>query len=256
MHCRSGVALIEGVKTALLAVLVYLCAAPFLLFAGFGLVIMFFANAYLLSREYFLLAAMRFRAAGRGQGDAPRQERQHLHGRPADRAVRLDPDPQLRNAAVRDGDDGACAQAAGGTPRRIDRAEAGVSHGFARRHQRGLARPLAQVGDHAPLAQRPARQAGVAAVQDQPVVRVQHVLLGDHLEQLQLDRQRVLARRQPGAVADAENVGVDRHGRLAERDVEHHVGGLAADAGQRLQRLARARHLAAVLGDELLATAR
>ena len=56
-----GRALIEGIKTALLAVVVYLCAAPFLLFAGFGLVIMFFANAYLLSREYFLLAAMRFR---------------------------------------------------------------------------------------------------------------------------------------------------------------------------------------------------
>ena len=34
---------------------------PFLLFAGLGLVIMFLANAYLLSREYFLLAAMRFR---------------------------------------------------------------------------------------------------------------------------------------------------------------------------------------------------
>jgi CysZ protein len=54
-------ALIEGIKTALLAVLVYLCALPFLLFAGFGLVILFVANAYLLSREYFLLAAMRFR---------------------------------------------------------------------------------------------------------------------------------------------------------------------------------------------------
>jgi CysZ protein len=54
-------ALIEGVKTALLAVLVYLCAAPFLLLAGLGLVIMFLATAYLLSREYFLLAAMRFR---------------------------------------------------------------------------------------------------------------------------------------------------------------------------------------------------
>ena len=34
---------------------------PFLLVAGLGLVIMFLANAYLLSREYFLLAAMRFR---------------------------------------------------------------------------------------------------------------------------------------------------------------------------------------------------
>jgi uncharacterized protein involved in cysteine biosynthesis len=54
-------ALVEGIKTALLAVLVYLCAVPFLFFAGLGLVIMFLANAYLLSREYFLLAAMRFR---------------------------------------------------------------------------------------------------------------------------------------------------------------------------------------------------
>jgi len=55
-------AMIEGIKTALLAVLVYLCALPFLLFAGLGLVIMFFATAWLLSREYFLLAAMRFRS--------------------------------------------------------------------------------------------------------------------------------------------------------------------------------------------------
>ena len=53
-------AMYEGIKTALLAVLVYLCALPFLFFAGFGLVIMFLATAYLLSREYFLLAAMRF----------------------------------------------------------------------------------------------------------------------------------------------------------------------------------------------------
>jgi CysZ protein len=55
-----GRALIEGIKTALLSVLVYLCALPFLLLAGLGLVIMFVATAYLLGREYFLLAAMRF----------------------------------------------------------------------------------------------------------------------------------------------------------------------------------------------------
>ena len=55
-------AVFEGTKTALLSILVYLCAVPFLLFAGFGLVIMFVAAAYLLSREYFLLAAMRFRS--------------------------------------------------------------------------------------------------------------------------------------------------------------------------------------------------
>jgi CysZ protein len=53
--------LIEGIKFGLLALVVYLCALPFVLFAGIGLFILFFANAYLLSLEYFELAAMRFR---------------------------------------------------------------------------------------------------------------------------------------------------------------------------------------------------
>jgi uncharacterized protein involved in cysteine biosynthesis len=53
-------ALVEGVKTALLAVAVYLVAVPFLLVAGVGALIFFFAAAYLLGREYFELAAMRF----------------------------------------------------------------------------------------------------------------------------------------------------------------------------------------------------
>src|SRR5262249_4589084 len=49
-------AAIEGLGTGLLAIAVYLCAAPLLLFVGFGFIIMFIANAYLLGREYFLLA--------------------------------------------------------------------------------------------------------------------------------------------------------------------------------------------------------
>jgi CysZ protein len=51
----------EGLLTALLSIVVYLCALPFVLFAGIGLFILFLANAYLLGREYFELAAMRFR---------------------------------------------------------------------------------------------------------------------------------------------------------------------------------------------------
>lgn len=51
----------EGLKTALLAVLIYLVALPTLLIAGLGLVVFFLATAFLLSREYFELAAMRFR---------------------------------------------------------------------------------------------------------------------------------------------------------------------------------------------------
>jgi uncharacterized protein involved in cysteine biosynthesis len=54
-------AIIEGSRTALFAVLVYLCALPFLLLAGVGFIIFFLATAYLLGREYFELAAMRFR---------------------------------------------------------------------------------------------------------------------------------------------------------------------------------------------------
>jgi CysZ protein len=52
-------AVLQGTKTALLAILVYLIAVPFLLLAGAGAVIFFLASAYLLGREYFELAAMR-----------------------------------------------------------------------------------------------------------------------------------------------------------------------------------------------------
>ena len=38
-------ALIEGIKTALLALIVYVFALPFVIFAGIGLVILFLANA-------------------------------------------------------------------------------------------------------------------------------------------------------------------------------------------------------------------
>jgi uncharacterized protein involved in cysteine biosynthesis len=55
-------AVLQGIQTALLAVLVYLVAMPSLLLAGFGAVIFFLATAFLLGREYFQLAAMRFRS--------------------------------------------------------------------------------------------------------------------------------------------------------------------------------------------------
>jgi len=54
-------ALIEGINIAVLSLIVYLCALPFIFFAGLGIIILFLANAYLLGREYFELAAMRFR---------------------------------------------------------------------------------------------------------------------------------------------------------------------------------------------------
>jgi CysZ protein len=56
-----GVAMTEGVKTALLTILVYLIALPFIFVAGAGVIVFFIATAWLLGREYFELAAMRFR---------------------------------------------------------------------------------------------------------------------------------------------------------------------------------------------------
>ena len=53
-------AALEGLRIALLALGVYLLCLPFLLFAGLGIVMFFLATAYLLGREYFELAAMRF----------------------------------------------------------------------------------------------------------------------------------------------------------------------------------------------------
>jgi CysZ protein len=54
-----GRGLVEAVKIALLSILVYLCAVPFLFF-GIGAVMFFLATAYLQSRQYFELAAIRF----------------------------------------------------------------------------------------------------------------------------------------------------------------------------------------------------
>jgi CysZ protein len=56
-----GLATSEGVRTALLTMLVYLIALPFVIAAGAGFIIFFVATAWLLGKQYFELAAMRFR---------------------------------------------------------------------------------------------------------------------------------------------------------------------------------------------------
>lgn len=68
-------ALVEGGKTALLAIIIYVCTAPLVWFAGFGAVVFFLATAWLLGRVYFDLAAMRFRPA-----DEARALRRHNAG--------------------------------------------------------------------------------------------------------------------------------------------------------------------------------
>jgi uncharacterized protein involved in cysteine biosynthesis len=61
MALPLGRAVPEGIKTALLTIAVYLIALPFVFVAGAGFIAFFVATAWLLGREYFELAAMRFR---------------------------------------------------------------------------------------------------------------------------------------------------------------------------------------------------
>jgi CysZ protein len=68
-----GTAILEGIQGALLAILIYLLAVPFLLLAGLGFLIFFLATAYVQGRIYFELAAMRFHTPA----DAKRLRRRH-----------------------------------------------------------------------------------------------------------------------------------------------------------------------------------
>src|SRR5438132_7365316 len=88
----------------------------------------------------------------------------------------------------------------------------------------GLLAVLAEVADQALGASRLPRGADVAAVEDEPVMRVLQVLGRRELHQPLLHLARIFAGRDAGAVRDAEDMRVHCHGRLAERGVQHHVG--------------------------------
>ena len=83
-------------------------------------------------------------------------------------------------------------------------------------------------------------------------MRVAHEFLRDDADQSFFHRLRRLAGREAQPVADAENMRVDGHGRLAERHVEHDIGGLAPHARQFRQRVALAGNLAAMVADQRL----
>jgi len=67
-----GLAIHWGIKAALLTILAYLIALPFVFLAGVGFLAFFIATAWLLGRQYFELAAMRFRP--RAEAEAMRRD--------------------------------------------------------------------------------------------------------------------------------------------------------------------------------------
>src|SRR5712675_2335319 len=78
-----------------------------------------------------------------------------------------------------------------------------------------LFRPAAEIVDQAYLAAGLAGEAGVAAVQDQPVMRVQHELRRNHALEAKLHLERRIARGQACSIADPKHVRVHRHGVFA-----------------------------------------
>ena len=76
---------------------------------------------------------------------------------------------------------------------------------------------------------------------------VEHEALGHLFAQRLFHLQRSLARGKARAVADPEQMRVDRDCGLLEVDIEHHIGGLPAHARQRLQGRAIGRHFAIML---------
>jgi hypothetical protein len=85
---------------------------------------------------------------------------------------------------------------------RSKRLEGSTQAGRSRASHPFVRRP-AEIGDQAALAFRPPRLAHVSPVQDQPMMRMQEIVLWNDREQPALDLMRVLAARERNAVRDA-----------------------------------------------------
>src|SRR5260221_4836185 len=78
----------------------------------------------------------------------------------------------------------------------------------------GLLPELAEIADQALRTAGLARGADVASVQDQPMMRVLEELGRRELKEPVLHLARILAGGESRAIGDAEDVRIDRHGRL------------------------------------------
>ena len=89
---------------------------------------------------------------------------------------------------------------------------------------------LANVDNLATVAIGFAGLANISTVEDEPVMGVEHKLLGHESHQCFFDLKRVFAGCETGSVRDAENMSIDSHGWLAECIVKDDICGFAADA--------------------------
>src|SRR5262245_65721562 len=111
----------------------------------------------------------------------------------------------------------------------------------------GLAGPWAKRPHGTLRAERLSREAAAAPMSLDEMRRERPLLFGEHVDELIVNLVGVVRAREAQALRDAEDVGIDRDGRLAERVAEDHVRGLEPDAGKRHEGVARARNFPAVL---------
>src|SRR5215475_9195357 len=115
-----------------------------------------------------------------------------------------------------------------------------------------LFRPAAEIVYQTHLAARLACKASIAAVQDEPVMRMRHEFGRYDLLKAKFDLERRLAWCQSRPIGYSEHVSVDCKRVLAIGHVEHDVSSLAPCSGKLLDFGARARHLAAEILDQLV----
>ena len=122
----------------------------------------------------------------------------------------------------------------------------------------GRLRPeAAEVGDEAAPAFRLPRLAHIAPMQDQPVMRMAACSGREPPSAASLSTSTgVLPGARPVRLPSRKRCVSTAMVGCAEGGVQNHIGGLAADTRQRLQRGAVVRHLAAMPVDQLPATAR
>src|SRR5262249_58798719 len=78
-------------------------------------------------------------------------------------------------------------------------------------HKRRFFGPAAEVVNRTFFAQRTLRLANVTPMQDQPVMGVESIRRWHQLLKFRLNLERIPTRREPGPIADAKNVGIDRY---------------------------------------------
>ncbi len=72
-------------------------------------------------------------------------------------------------------------------------------------------------------------------MQDQPVMRMKHVFCRDNPDENGFHGLWRFSRRKTNPIANAQDMRVHRHCRLAESHIQHHIGRLAANTRQLYQ---------------------